>query len=161
MSDINKILKSLKCPISKKEIFLKENKIFSGDKEYLIDDDIFRFIKIENLNVKTNQVLEFYLKDPFPNYKDFDTLEVFISKMKDNYLMQSIKDFIKPGFKVLEFGSGTCQLGNYLAATTHAEIFCADLSYNSLSLGSKFVKNIVESMINRFKSSDSDQEFDR
>ena len=82
MSDINKILKSLKCPISKKEIFLKENKIFSGDKEYLIDDDIFRFIKIENLNVKTNQVLEFYLKDPFPNYKDFDTLEVFISRQK-------------------------------------------------------------------------------
>lgn len=33
--------------------------------------------------------------------------------------------------------------------------------YAGLSLGSKFVKNIVESMIDRFKSSDSDQEFDR
>lgn len=149
MNDLNDILK---CPISDKPIKYNINTLDTPNKEhsYKVEEGIFRFINqledLETINVK-----EFYMEDPFPNYSSFDKLESFIEKMKTNSFMKSISSLIKPGDKVLEFGCGTGQLGNYLAATGHSKIYSADLTINSLKLGNNFKKHNNINGINFFE----------
>lgn len=138
MINFNEILK---CPISNKDLFYNKTTIDTVDKNfsYKIEDGIFRFIN-ELDDIKTQNVKEFYMEDPFPNYNSFDKLDTFIEKMKSNSFMTAISNLMKPGDNILEFGCGTGQLGNYLAATGHAKIFAADLTMNSIKLGNNFKK---------------------
>ena len=135
------IIKLLKCPKSKQSLFFNNEYLVSEDNEYKykIDEGIIRLIKnIDDINTST--VREFYMDDPFPNYNSFDNLDNFIKKMSSNYYIQSILKLINPNDKVLEFGCGTGQLGNYLSAMSYSNIVGADLTINSLKMANNFKK---------------------
>ena len=129
-------------PETKQELNLINNELISADKKYKyeIEDDIFKFVSKNNIETKTNSVRDFYLDYSFPNYNDFDTLEMFVKKMSNNLFIKELTQNINPKNKVLEFGCGTGQLGNYLAATGYSQIISADLSINSLKLANNFKK---------------------
>jgi 2-polyprenyl-3-methyl-5-hydroxy-6-metoxy-1,4-benzoquinol methylase len=135
------LLNRLICPDTGLDLFMNNNFLLSnkGNTKYLIEDDILRLMG--NINdKKSEQVRNFYMEDPFPNYNSFDNLEDFIEKMYKNNFVQSIINIIKPNDYILEFGCGTGQLSNYLSAVSYANIIGADLSFNSLIIANEFKK---------------------
>ena len=53
-------------------------------------------------------------------------------------IKNQIKKFVGFGKTLLEVGSGTCQLSNYLAIGTNNEIYAFDASLRSLKMGKEF-----------------------
>jgi len=106
---------------------------------------------------KLNNVKNFYTKYSFPNYNDFDDIQLFLRKTKDHHLSKLISEQIGENKKILEIGCGTGQLTNYLAATTFSKnAYGTDLSINSLKLANDFKKrnqidNIKFVQMNLFK----------
>ncbi len=163
MTNLQKILK---CPLSGDDLIFSEDCLISNvsKNKYKIEDGIYRFL--ENLtDNQTSSVKEFYMEDPFPNYNSFDNLEKFIKKIENNYFVNSISSLISPNDLVLEFGCGTGQLGNFLAATNHSKVISADLTFNSLKLANNFkfknnIKGIDFFECDIFKPCFKDNSFD-
>ena len=102
------------------------------DSIYTIESSDPNFLKIQN----------FYHKNPFPNYESFEDRLSIIKKGDNNDLVKSLKKKIGFNKTVLEVGSGTSQLSNYLAIGTNNQIYALDASVESLKLGSNFAKKI-------------------
>ena len=117
-------------------IFRKDN--------FNLRDGVFDF----NLEDSTAQkVGKFYEEDPFPNYKINDNKKTIIDRGNNNLLMNELKKFVGFGKSVLEVGSGTCQLSNYLAIGTNNKICDFDSSFKSLRLGKEFSeKNNIDNI---------------
>jgi len=107
--------------------------------------------------LKLNNVKNFYTKYPFPNYNDFDNIELFLRKAKNHHFSKLISEQIGENKKILEVGCGTGQLSNFLAATTFSkQVYGTDLSINSLKLANDFKKknklnNVKFLQMNLFK----------
>ena len=80
---------------------------FFVKKPFLTEDGIcsFSILKKDTLETKI-----FYETDPFPNYNDDDNKYSILKKGDGNYLASKIKKRIGYNKKILEVGSGTCQL---------------------------------------------------
>jgi len=95
----------------------------------------------------TSKVKEFYQEDPFPNYKIEDNKRTILQIGDNNWLMKELKKFIGFNKSLLEVGSGTCQLSNYLAIGTNNQICAFDSSLQSLKLGKEFAeKNNIQNV---------------
>jgi len=89
----------------------------------------------------------FYETDPFPNYKINDNKDAILKIGDKNPLMKELKNFIGFNKSLLEVGSGTCQLSNYLAIGTNNQIYSFDSSFNSIKLGKEFAdKNDIQNI---------------
>ncbi len=98
-------------------------------------------IKIFNSSDKiTERVISFYKDDPFPNYELSDNRHTILEKGNKNLFTLNLKKFIGYNKKVLEVGSGTCQLSNYLAIGNTNQITAFDANFSSLKTGSDFAK---------------------
>lgn len=113
-----------------KDILLSNN--------YSIDDNIYSQNKKKDLTA--DKVSAFYEKIPFPSYKTNDNKFTIIDAGKKNIFYKNLKEYFGLNKKILEIGSGTCQLSNYLAIGTNNEIVAFDLTRKSLELGSNFAK---------------------
>ena len=115
-----------------------------SDKNYNLIDGIFKF---DIKDPVTSKVANFYEKDPFPNYKIDDNKHTILERGDNNLLMSELKKFIGFGKSLLDVGSGTCQLSNYLAIGTNNKICAFDSSFPSLKLGKKFAeKNNIKNV---------------
>ena len=84
---------------------------------------------IYELNIKnsiTQKVGKFYAENPFPDYKIDDTKHTIQKTGDNNLLMKELKKFVGFNKSLLEVGSGTCQLSNYLAIGTNNKIYAFD-----------------------------------
>ena len=98
-------------------------------------------IKIFNsLNATTKKVISFYKDDPFPNYELSDNKQTILEKGNKNTFTSNLKKFIGYNKKILEVGSGTCQLSNYLSIGNNNQITAFDANYSSLKTGLDFAK---------------------
>ena len=105
------------------------------DLKYQIVDNI---IVINSNDKNYNQVSELYDNQPFPEYSENDD-KLSIAKRGDNNLLaKQFKNIIGFNKIILEAGSGTSQLSNYLAIGNNNKIFALDSSFNALNLGKKF-----------------------
>ena len=98
---------------------------------------------IYELNIKnsiTQKVGKFYAENPFPDYKIDDTKHTIQKIGDNNLLMKELKRLVGFNKSLLEVGSGTCQLSNYLAIGTNNKICAFDGSLQSLKLGKEFAK---------------------
>ena len=86
----------------------------------------------------TSKVGNFYEEDPFPNYKLDDNKQTILKIGDQNILLKEFKEFIGYNRSIVEIGSGTCQLANYLAIGTNNKVFAFDGSFHSLKLGKDF-----------------------
>ena len=106
---------------------------------------------IYELNIKnsiTQKVGKFYAEAPFPDYKIDDTKHTIQKIGDNNLLMKELKKFVGFNKSLLEVGSGTCQLSNYLAIGTNNEIYAFDASLQSLKMGKEFAeKNNIPNTI--------------
>ena len=96
----------------------------------------------------TLKVKQFYEKYPFPNYKIDDNKHTILEIGNKNSFFVELKNFIGFNKSVLEVGSGTCQLSNYLAIGTNNQICAFDSSIISLKIGNNFAKKIVYLILN-------------
>ena len=116
-----------------------------NDKNFILKDGVFDFDIKDPITAK---IAKFYEENPFPNYKSDDDKYTILKTGDSNLLMRELKKFVGFNNSVLEVGSGTSQLSNYLAIGTNNKIYAFDSSLQSLKLGKKFSeKNNIRNTI--------------
>ena len=104
--------------------------------------------KLKNdFDIKTEKVKSFYRSNPFPGYKSSANKFSILNNGDKSLPFKKIKDLFNNKKKILEIGSGTCQLSSFFAIGTNNEICAFDATYESLNEGKKFceknqIKNI-------------------
>jgi SAM-dependent methyltransferase len=86
----------------------------------------------------TDIVKDFYEETPFPNYDDVDSRETLRQKARLGVFARILDEQISPDVLVLEVGSGTGQLTNFLGMDWRRRAIGADLCMNSLKLAKDF-----------------------
>src|SRR5712691_3373274 len=86
----------------------------------------------------TDIVKDFYEATPFPNYDDVDSRETLRKKARLGVFACILDEQIPPDALVLEAGSGTGQLTNFLGMDWRRRVIGADLCMNSLKLAKAF-----------------------
>jgi SAM-dependent methyltransferase len=86
----------------------------------------------------TDIVKDFYEETPFPNYDDVDSRETLRQKARLGVFARILDEQIPPDVLVLEVGSGTGQLTNFLGMDWRRRAIGADLCMNSLKLAKDF-----------------------
>jgi SAM-dependent methyltransferase len=86
----------------------------------------------------TDIVKDFYEVTPFPNYDDVDSRETLRQKARLGVFARILDEQIAPDALVLEVGSGTGQLTNFLGMDWRRRAIGADLCMNSLKLAKDF-----------------------
>jgi SAM-dependent methyltransferase len=87
----------------------------------------------------TDQVKAFYEETPFPNYDDFDSVDSLARKAREGIFARLLDEQVPPGARIIECGSGTSQLSNFLSVGNR-DVFATDLCLNSLRLGQRFAR---------------------
>ena len=131
------------CPVSGGGLVDHGDHLASEDgaRRYALEDGFYRLFAEESATGKvTEKVLDFYSGTPFPNYNDFDSVASFIQKANAGVFAALLRQAVPMNGRVLEVGCGTAQLSNFLAATTMARIYAADLTPASLRLGIDFAQ---------------------
>ena len=105
--------------------------------KYQLVDDIYTFKSKDKNFIK---IQKFYNKNPFPNYEINDDRLSILKKGNQNLLVKNLKNKIGLNKSILEVGSGTCQLSNYMAIGTNNKIYALDATLESLKLGLEFTK---------------------
>jgi|TARA_B100001093_G_scaffold515444_1_gene591774 ubiquinone/menaquinone biosynthesis C-methylase UbiE len=106
-------------------------------KDYKKDNGIYDF----GVYGETPKLIdEFYDVSPFPNYNNYIDLSNFLEISEKNIFLSELKQYIGYNKKIIEVGSGTCQLGIFLAANTNNKVYCLDATKKSLELGYEFAK---------------------
>jgi len=106
------------------------------------------FIRATVRRKQTKQVTEFYAAAPFPNYNEFESVYDLVEKLERNAFVASLKQEIGLGKRLIEVGSGTCQLSIALAFNTNNEIVALDPTLESLSLGKEFAqRNHIDNVV--------------
>jgi SAM-dependent methyltransferase len=86
----------------------------------------------------TDIVRDFYEETPFPNYDDIDSRETLRKKARLGVFARLLDEQIPADALVLEVGSGTGQLTNFLGMSWRRRAIGADLCMNSLKLAKDF-----------------------
>jgi len=86
----------------------------------------------------TEIVKDFYEETPFPNYDDVDSRETLRKKARLGVFARILDEQIPSDALVLEAGSGTGQLTNFLGMDWRRRVIGADLCMNSLKLAKDF-----------------------
>ena len=113
--------------------FIKKN---FKDK-FILKDNILKIGKLSKIGKK---VVSVYNKNPFPNFKDFESKIDLIHSVEKNVFLKDLKKLIGYKKSFIEVGSGTCQLSLSMAIGTNNEIISLDPTINSLTLGRDFAK---------------------
>jgi len=115
-----------------------------SNKNYTFKDGIVDFNLKDEV---TQKVGKFYEEDPFPNYRIDDNKQTILQIGEKNTLLKEFKKFVGFNKSLIEIGSGTCQLSNYLAIATNNKVYAFDSSNNSLKLGKEFAdKNSINNI---------------
>tara|TARA_B100000959_G_C14935927_1_gene605723 strand:+ start:587 stop:1489 length:903 start_codon:yes stop_codon:yes gene_type:complete len=104
---------------------------------YKLVEDITDFGITDPITIKVKQ---FYEEYPFPNYKIDDNKYTLSQAGDKNAFSKKLKEFIGFNKSILEVGSGTSQLSNYLAIGTNNRVCAFDTSMKSLKIGNNFAK---------------------
>jgi SAM-dependent methyltransferase len=87
----------------------------------------------------TEQVRRFYEETPFPDYDEFDSVASLAAKARAGMFARLLDEQVPPGVRIVECGSGTAQLSNFLSLANRT-VFATDLCMNSLRLGRDFAR---------------------
>jgi len=131
------------CPICGGELGLNERYFIcnnSGSK-FRLDNGIPNFFVPNNWESGnsdvTSKVKTFYEKTPFPGYEDIDNPELLIKKSRKGIFAEMLNKQIPYNIRVLDAGTGTGQLANFLGLAQRY-VFGVDISSNSLQIAQKF-----------------------
>ncbi len=131
-------------------------------KELIKVDGIYQ----KETNIRTSKIIQdFYKTKPFPNFSTIDSKSTILEIGNKNIIAKNIKQFFKFNKKILEVGSGTSQLSNYLAIGTNNDVIAMDTTLDSLKIGKVFsekngIKNITYVKADLFEDIFKDNVFD-
>ena len=97
-----------------------------------------QIIQIDDKEDTAKLIEEFYSKNAFPNYENFETISDLNKKTAENEFTSNLKKNIGFGKKIIEVGSGTSQLSISLASGTNNKVVAFDSTLESLMLGANF-----------------------
>lgn len=120
-------------PVRDRYPFLAENLTFS-------EETALSIVSLTIEHATTKALAEFYATAPFPHYNEFDTAEGLARTLDRNAFLSNLKRHIGLGKRVVEVGSGTCQLSIALASSTNNEVVALDPTRESLVLGAQFCR---------------------
>jgi SAM-dependent methyltransferase len=103
----------------------------------------------------TETIKAFYEENPFPNYEGTEDVGSLIEKSVARGFPEMLNRSIPPNATVLEVGSGTGQLGNFLSIAGR-RVLSTDLCLNSLRLAERFraangLQNVTFAQMNLFR----------
>ncbi len=136
------------CPHTGKPFYIEGDRLatIDGSRDYEIRDGI-PLLSIDpadaaraNPDSTSKKVEDFYTDAPFPNYNEFDSIDVFLKKADQGIYARLLRQQIPANASILEVGCGTGQLSNFLAATTMSRIYATDMTLASLELGKDFAR---------------------
>lgn len=139
---------SIVCPHTGKPFFIEGDRLITldGSRDYEIRDGI-PLLAVEpadearaNLGSTSKKVEDFYTDAPFPNYNEFDSIDVFLKRADQGIYAKLLRQQIPMNARILEVGCGTGQLSNFLAATTMSRVYATDMTLASLKLGIDFAR---------------------
>ena len=111
---------------------------------YNLDEGVVDFSISDPITIK---VKKFYEEYPFPNYKIDDNQQRILERGNKNLFSKELKKFIGFNKSLIEVGSGTCQLSNYLAIGTNNKVCAFDSTLKSLKIGKEFAdKNEIKNI---------------
>ena len=121
-----------------------KNYIFKDQNLFKYEENIYK----GNLNKDVaSDVAAFYKTAPFPNYGETESIDELEAKVLKNDVVKSLKKYIGTNKKIIEVGSGTCQLSIALAYGTNNRCVAFDATVESLLLGVAFAKkNNIENI---------------
>ena len=139
----------------------KVDKKFLND-GYKVIDGIYTFEIKDNT---TKLVSNFYDEAPFPHYDEKENKDTILTKGNMNIIASQLKKNFLFNKNILEVGSGTSQLSNYLAIGSNNKIFALDATFKSLKLGKDFssssnIKNVTFVHSDLFSDTFKDNVFD-
>ncbi len=85
----------------------------------------------------TGRMRDFYDRNPFPDYDEFDSIASLMDKARRGVFARLLDEQIPFGARVLECGCGTGQLCCFLGIA-HRTVFGTDMAVNSLALAQEF-----------------------
>lgn len=97
----------------------------------------YKLIKNADLELIQN----FYEENPFPGFEIMEDIQSIKKKGENNFIIRQVKNKFKFNNKILELGSGTCNMSIYLAAETNNKVFALDGNLSSLQLADKLIQN--------------------
>ena len=136
-------LEIFKCPICDGKIELLDNKVECTicSHQFEIKDGLpLMFVPNEWDKSKKDVTLDmknFYEGSPFPNYDDIDDAGTLMKKSQTGVFAKMLNDQIPFNIRVLEVGTGTGQLSNFLSIAQRS-VFGVDMTINSLMLANQF-----------------------
>jgi len=112
----------------------------------------------------TETIKAFYEDNPFPNYEGTEDVGSLIEKSVARGFPEMLNRSIPPNATVLEVGSGTGQLGNFLSIAGR-RVLSTDLCLNSLRLAERFraangLQNVTFAQMNLFRLPLQPERFD-
>jgi 2-polyprenyl-3-methyl-5-hydroxy-6-metoxy-1,4-benzoquinol methylase len=136
------------CPDTGKPFFIEGDRLITvdGSRDYEIRNGIPLLAVAPadepraNLGSTSKKVEDFYTDAPFPNYNDFDSMDVFLKRADKGIYANLLRQQIPMNASILEVGCGTGQLSNFLAATTMSRVYATDMTLASLQLGTDFAQ---------------------
>ncbi|MCG8310721.1 MAG: methyltransferase domain-containing protein [Cytophagales bacterium] len=154
-------LEIFNCPICRGDLDMSAESILCKDctYEFEIKDGIpLMFVPNDWDKKKKDVTLDmksFYEGSPFPNYEDIDDVGTLMKKSNDGIFAGMMNEQIPFNIRVLEVGTGTGQLSNFLGIAKR-HVFGADMTINSLELAQGFkekhnLNNVGFYQMNLFK----------
>ena len=112
----------------------------------------------------TGTIQDFYDKNPFPNYEEFDNLAGLMEKAGKGIFARLLDEQIPFGSRILECGCGTGQLSNFLGIA-HRSVIGTDIALNSLQIAENFrsthsLDRVYFLQMNLFRPLFKDKSFD-
>jgi len=118
----------------------------NADKDFHLEKE--RFFTVGEKDEITKLVADFYSENPFPNYQDFENIADLTKILEGNEFLRIFKRYIGLGKKIIEVGSGTCQLSLALSHGTNNFVVALDPTRSSLDLGYEFsIKNNLKNCV--------------
>ncbi len=111
------------------------NQIFK--KKFTVINNILDF---NSQDETYNEVSKFYDEEPFPSYRKDDNKLTILSIGEQNLFLKEFKKKVGYKKKILEAGSGTCQLITYMSIGNNNDCYALDSSMKALEMGVDFSK---------------------
>jgi len=118
---------------------IKKNKMLQIKNE----EDILCFEIKDSTTIESRK---FYSAAPFPNYPVYESAYILQKTVSENFFLNDLKKHIRLSKKLIDVGSGTCQLSLAFAVGSNNPLVAIYTTKDSLTLSKDFMKKNINNL---------------